>query len=738
MKKTLLVLTVLLCCSSGFLYAQEFIKGIVKNEKGYPVSHAIIAIEGTKYATSTDTQGEFKLTYKPAKEQKLRVHSISYMEYQIPLNKIKDKHHLAIELEDSPFNLSEVVVTGTGTHTYLKNSPIHTQVFTHKEIVNTGSTSLQDILRNMNSSVNFSESHGIIASGLSGRNILVLVDGNKLHGDTSGQVDIDRLDLSKIKRIEVVRGAASALYGSEAMGGVINIITYDPTEKVNVSTTNKISRKGQFYSSSVLEFKKKGFTSQTTYQRKQSEGWQLSPYEWTKKWNPDGTPEVKPTHKEAFTGYASDIVKQKFTYAPNKRLSFKLFGSYYDKRQRRNREEKSYKYNMHYQDYNIGAGTTYKLAKKLGYISLNTYFDNYEYEKDYFRDSGKDIKAGTSIFNKRQRYSNTEAKGVFNLKNHKLSTGLNFTTEYLKNPEKLEHAKSVYTIALYAQDEMKFFDALSVVAGFRALHNEMFKNEFVPSLATMYSWKHANVRLSYSAGFRAPDLMELYYDNEGMNGNTVNHPNHRLNPEKSNSLTFSTEYFNKYFTISASAFITYINDVIQRVNVNDDYPLEDNVDHYQYRNIDKARSRGFDLGAQALLTKGLTLGINYSYLNAKNMHPSTDPRIRDKYLNGSSRHTGSVSMNYARDWSKKYKLNVNFNGHLQSSAYYSNMNARAYSLWNLTTTHTFKYVKKFTPTLTLGVDNIFNFTDNRPFLMRYATTSPGRSFFASLALKLSK
>lgn len=736
MKKTLFVLTVLLCCSGSLLQAQEILKGIVKSEKGYPVSHAVVAIEGTKFATSTDDKGHFNLSYEKAPNQVLRVHSISYKETKLSIDRIKNKKDLRIIVQDMPFNLSEVVITGTGTHTYLKKSPIHTQIFTQKEIANTGSTSLEDILKNMNSSINYSESHGIVASGLSGRNILILVDGNKMNGDTSGQTDLDRLDMSKIKRIEIVRGSASALYGSEAMGGVINIITQNPTEKVNVSTTNKISRKGQFFSSSVAEFKINNFTSQTTYQRRQSDGWQLSPYEWTKKWNEDGSPTVKPTLKEAVTGYHSDIIRQKFTYTPTKMLTFNLFGSYYDKKQQRNREEPSYKYNMHYNDYNLGAGAVVRLPKKLGFVSLNSYFDNYEYEKSYFKDD-KEIKAGESILSKRQRYQNTEAKGVFNLGNHKLSTGLNYTNDYLANPEKLDNSKSAYTLALFAQDEMKFFNAWSVIAGFRALHHKEFKNRFIPSLSTMYSWDHANVRLSYSAGFRAPDMMELYYNNEGMGGSTINHANPNLKPEKSNSVTVSSEYFNNYITLSASGFITYVNDIIQRVTINDKYPVEDGVNHYQYVNVNRARSRGFDLGAQALIIDGLTLGMNYSFLDAKNMNPSKDPKVRDKYLIGSSKHTGAVSLNYAKYWDK-YNLNVNFNGHLQSSAYYNNMDARAYSLWNLTTTHTFKGLSYFTPTLSVGVDNVFNFTDDKPFLMRYATTSPGRSFFASLTLKFNK
>ena len=739
MKKTLLVLVAFICCSFNLLCAQTLLKGIVKSEKGYPVKEATIAVEGTHYGTMTDNQGRFELSIQDTGSLILRVHSFNYQDKRVSIDKIADKHNISIVLPDKAFNLSEVVVTGTGTHTYLKDTPIHTQIFTQKEIQNTGSTSLEEIVANMNSSVTYSESHGIIASGLGGRNLLILVDGNKMNGDTSGQTDLERIDMSKIKRIEIIRGSASVLYGSEAMGGVINIITQNPTEKVNITTTNKISRKGQFFHSTVAEFKLGKVTSQTSYQRRQTNGWQLSPYEWDKKGGPNkngydenGQPTVKETVKQAVTAYSSNIVKQKFTYKPNARLSFDLFGSYYNKKQ--DRPYEAYSYNMAYKDYNIGAGTIYRLPKKIGFISFDTYFDNYEYEKDHFK--GK--KEGTSELSKRQRYFKNDLKSVLNFSHHKLTTGLDYTIDYLANPEKLEHSKSAYTAAVYAQDEMKFFDAWTVVAGFRALHHKEFNNRFVPSLSTMYSWDHVNMRLSYAGGFRAPDMMELYYENENMNGGTVNHPNPNLKPEKSNSFSFNAEYFNNFFTLSGSAYITFVDDIIQRVLINDQYTNESaKQDHYQYQNYDRARSRGFDVSMQFLLTEGLTLGTNYSFLEAKNMNSKNKPNVRDKYLNGSSRHTGSVSLNYFKNWSK-YDLNVNLNGHLQSRAYYTNMDARSYNLWNITSTHRFKALSIFTPEVSLGIDNIFNFKDEKPFLMRYATTSPGRTFFASVTLKFNK
>ncbi len=127
------------------------------------------------------------------------------------------------------YDLDEVVVTGTRTPKFLKDTPIQTRVITSADIAKLDATNVQDLLQQELPGVEFSYSMNqrthLNFSGFGGQSILFLVDGERLAGETMDDVDFTRLTMDNVERIEIVKGAASALYGSSASGGVINIIT---------------------------------------------------------------------------------------------------------------------------------------------------------------------------------------------------------------------------------------------------------------------------------------------------------------------------------------------------------------------------------------------------------------------------------------------------------------------------------------------------------------------------------
>ena len=135
----------------------------------------------------------------------------------------------SVDSLDKEFDLHEVVVTGTRTPKFLKDTPIQTRVITAKDIQRTDATNVMDLLTQELPGVEFSyamnqQTH-LNFAGFGGQGVLFLVDGERLAGETMDDVDFSRLTMSGVERIEIVKGAASALYGSNATGGVINIIT---------------------------------------------------------------------------------------------------------------------------------------------------------------------------------------------------------------------------------------------------------------------------------------------------------------------------------------------------------------------------------------------------------------------------------------------------------------------------------------------------------------------------------
>ncbi len=722
------LLAALVCCIANVSFGQIVLTGKVVDENDEPVMGATVRFEKTTLGTLTDDNGNFRLESASSQELVMRASRIDYEATKMNVSGSED--NLKVVLKPSYLNLNEVVVTGTGTHHKLKNSPVAVETVSAKDIINTASATIEDALSSLTSAISTKGAANITLNGLSNKHILILVDGKKIAGETSGDNDLTRIDMSNVKRIEIVKGGASSLYGSDAMGGVINIITSQPQSLFDISSYTKYSRYNQFNEAVNVGIKYNKISSQTSYQRKQTDGWQLNDKEITSKG------ELKETDKQAVTGFHSNIVSQQFNYRPTEKLSFYTKGSFYDKKT--DRAYSAYTYDMDYKDYNFALGGQYLLGGT-DYISFDSYFDNYEYGKDYFKDE-KEIAAGATEMTKRQRYFNNVLKGVFSLgKQNKLNTGVEYLSDYLKNPTSLTESKNAYTLSLYAQDEYKVIKHFHIVAGFRFIHHETFKNRFTPKLSVMYSAGNFRFRGSYASGFRTPNLMELFYDYGGMGGTTISKGNKDLKPEKSNYFSINTEYSNDFISLSVTGYINNIKDIIERKSM----PLEPGDEEagiksrYQYINASKARTQGVDFSFNAYLTHGFTLALNYSYVDALNRDDNTP-------LFGSSRHTGTVAANWTNNW-KKYKLNINLNGRLQDEAWYPPSSnkyidniARPYQIWNLSTTHTFSGLKGFILEPGFGMENIFDFQDDKPFGNRYATTSPGRTVYASLIVKFKK
>lgn len=147
--------------------------------------------------------------------------------------------------EDS---LAEVVVTGTRTPKFLKETPIQTRVISARDIARQDATNVQDLLQQELPGVEFSyamnqQTH-LNFSGFGGQGVLFLIDGERLAGETMDDVDFSRLTMDNVERIEIVKGAASALYGSNAVGGVVNIITKKTDQPWALNLNGRLSKHG--------------------------------------------------------------------------------------------------------------------------------------------------------------------------------------------------------------------------------------------------------------------------------------------------------------------------------------------------------------------------------------------------------------------------------------------------------------------------------------------------------------
>lgn len=730
--KLRIMLTALLCCIASISFAQLSLRGRVVDENEKPIAGASVWIEYTTIGTSTDLKGEFSLEKVPEGNNLLRISALDYNGTRETINRSND--NILIRMKHSPLKLNEVVVTGTGTINKLKNSPVAIDVISQRELQNTNIPTFENAMIALNPSMSFTPNamgSYMQLNGLSNRYILVLVDGKKLGGDVGGNVDLNRIDMGNIKRIEVLKGAASSLYGSDAIAGVINIITNKPKDLVNFSTETRFSEYGQFTQNANLYLNVGGFSSSTSFQRNQADGWQLNKKEIINDKEVD-------TDKQAMLRFYSDVFSQRFGYKATKELSMYVEGSLFDKKFKR--PVSAYGFDMKYVDYSFGAGAKY-LLKNNGLISLDWNTDRFEYFKAYLKETkdknGVTFMPGDEEFVRRQKYNNINLKGTFNVgKFNKVTVGSEYKIDNLYAPaDSIGGSRNVYTLAFYAQDEINLFGKLNIVPGVRYIYNETFKNRVTPKVSAMYTLHDFNFRVSYATGFKTPELKQLFMKTEvtSKGKTTLSVGNKDLKPESSNYYSVNAEYIKDFLSLAVTGYINNLKNKIDTYEI--ELTPEEIAEGYNkkssYHNIGRSRIQGVDFTFNSYLGYNLTLGGGYSYVNAKDLDTG-------KRLQRISRHTGNVNLNWFKDFGL-FKSNFNLNGRLQSRRYYDDGDdARAYQLWNFATRHTFKSINGLVFEPGLGIENIFDFVDDKPFNRNYATLSPGRTFYASLKIKFSK
>ena len=536
MLKKLILTTMLVgvCC---VVSAQVTIKGRVLNsETGEPVVGANIRVDHSLQGGTTNAKGEFIIKGLPDGKQTLQVSHLNYEPQRYSTS--KSVNDVVIRMTESHNNLNQVVVTGTGTHRRMVDSPIPVNVLTAKDIKEANVTNLEEALTKLTSNFSFSTSGmgtEMVLNGLNSDYILVLVNGRKLIGDDA----LMRINMANVKRIEILNGSASALYGSDAIGGVINIITDDSKNKIDASSTTKVSDHGRFSEAVNLDLNVGKLSSYTSYQRQQSDGWKLHPM--TETVNKKGEVKLDPTDKQAFTGYHSNTVNQSFSYSLNHKTTLYAQGSYYNFLN--DRPVTEYKYNMYHENYTYGFGMKYIVNKK-AYIDADFYSDNYKSAYDYIQESG-DFKIGDKETRKKQYFYRGNVKSIIKVNSkNKLSAGLEYLDEKLESESDNISNKTLYTMALYAQDEWTIAESLQAVVGLRYIYNETFEDHFTPTASIMYREGGFRGRLSFATGFRTPTLSEIYATDLAKTTNRYTIGNLELKPEEmeKNNIRFQAKY----------------------------------------------------------------------------------------------------------------------------------------------------------------------------------------------------
>ena len=653
------------------------------------------------------------------------------------------------------YNLNPIVVTGSGHHQRLKSTTTPVHVISNREIRELGITTFDAALQRMVPQISMSpNSMGsfLRLNGLGNKYILILVNGQRLSGDISNNVDLNRINMSRVKRIEVLDGAVSSLYGSDAIAGVINIITDQPTsDMVGITSDTRVSGHGQLTQSASLDLYKNGFGSYTSFVYDHADSYQTNDLEYLK----GSDTETQRTLAPLFTGYSSHLFGQKFTYSASEKLAMNAGLEYYHKMTDRPDSRPDIgggtDYEMRYKGLRWNIGGIYKFSDRHS-IQATFTDDRFRYGKEYDVATEK-FAIGDYVQSKKQHAMTGEAKAILKpTRNSTTILGADWRKEFLTATSGNIH-KHIYMLGAYAQHEMQFLPNLTATLGLRLTHHETFNNHLTPKATVMYALGNFRFRATYSGGFRSPGLDELYYHYFSINRGKpqIIFGNKDLSPEKSNYFSVNAEYRTKALALSIMAYANRINDMVTRQNITADetamamlrqeFPemteeQAGKLERYSlYQNSDKGSVKGFQVNVSANIFSGfnVTANYNFSYAQTKNGEEWT-------IMERSIRNAATIAANYHHTWGK-YSLNVNLNGRLQSKTYYPDYeDAPGFGIWHLQTTHTLDMLKWAYIEPSIGIENIFDKTDHRidSTNRKYALYHPGRMLVAGLKLRLKK
>ena len=607
----------------------------------------------------------------------------------------------------------------------------------------------------MGTSINF--------NGVSDDYIVILENGKRVTGDDRWS----RISMENVKRIEIYSGAASALYGSDAIAGVINIITDDSKSPVSVTSNTRLMNNGRLDEDVTVDVTAGKFSNRTEYTHHQAGNWQVNNYQEFE----EGEEKVlKLTGRPMSAGYHSNNISERLEWRFNDQWSVYLRGSYYDYltdrpqsatyfTQKKTTDKKTkgttysytskqaYTYDLHHTSYNYGGGARWTPNSRV-HLYLDVYSDNYTSDYAYWQTDEKEAYDETR---KRTHYINETLRGIFRLADwNKLSAGAEFVQESLNSESDNIDFETTNTYNLFAQDEIQIVKGLEAVVGLRYTQNDHFGAAFTPNVGLFYHIEGFRLRASYAGGYRTPTLSQLYATDQAKTTSRYTLYNTGLKPEKNDFFNINAEYSNSWMSFSVTGFMNKIRDMINyrtmtTEEINNDATLKALRDDDGWKtirqrdNIDRATLYGITTSLKFLLPGGVTIGGGYTLTDSKAETQTLNTKtqqyeITESPVDKSVGAVGNVLVAWDRTW-KNYHLNVTLNGHLQSERYSSTYGyADGYSQWDFTTRHTFT-LRDFTLEPGLGIENIFNQRDTSPWNSNFSTITPGRSFIASLRLR---
>lgn len=715
----------------NMLFAQNYnLSGTISScEDKTSLPNAILELKEITKTVYSDANGHFSIKSIPKGKYTLTAWYQGYEVGEYIIYFDNDINNFSVSLCEKVYNLDQVVITATRTERKLKDVPITTQVITSKTIEKSQLANFRDFLEQELAGVEFTNNGGyanINMMGLGGKYVLFLIDGERMAGETFDNIDYNRIDMNNIERVEIVKGASSSLYGSNAIGGVINIITKKPKKPLQMSASALYgSNKDQNYNLSVGTKQNWGSLGLSVFY-KSREPYLLEDTEPIKQEFENGDIVEQSLSKTYVAGYTDYGFNPKVSIIITPKITTEInSGVYFQERNSGGLD--GYKVRDQFYNYRNAMKTTFQLREKSNLI-LSGSFDNYQ-KSDFYKLLNKKEK---NYENQIWRVGAIYDQQLFN-KHTFIFGGEAFSENLLTfmfTSEGAEATRNAQNYSAFTQQEWKLAETFTLVTGARLDYHSQFKSNPTFRLSGMYKVNDdITLRGGYSGGFRAPTLKELFTDwFHPYGGGFQIIGNTEMKAEKSNNFNISSDFNFKKLDITLIAQYSKINN---KINAN--WIANDTV---QYVNVGKAKVLSGDISLTYQLRKDLLLKGAYTYVYESPQKRSvTRP------------HTATLRADYSPKIANKFSPTLSFSG-----KYFSSMNTygtvdisdtdnttgidsnteeykiyyEPYAIWRL---------QLATPlwfgfTASAGINNLFNYKTK--FSSFYSNISPGRTYYIGL------
>lgn len=677
---------------------------------GKPVEFASIVITATSKGSNTDTSGFYKFSNLAAANYKIKVSAVGFnpIEKQVTV-KVNEQRRLDIELYKSDNSLSDVVVTGTLKEVRRLESPVAVEVYTPTYFKKNPTPNIYEALQNVNGvrpqlNCQVCNTGDIHINGLEGPYTMVLIDGMPIVSSLSTVYGLSGIPNSLVERIEIVKGPASSLYGSEAVGGLINIITKKPQNAPTFSADVFSTTWGEvnadlgfkfnpgknatvltginyFNFQNKVDNNKDNFTDMTlqnrisifqkwNFQRQQNRLLSIAArYMYEDRWGGDLR------WNKSFRGgdsiYGESIYTKRWEVLGNYQLPTK------------EKLTLSFSYNNHDQN-SVYGNIPYIANQKIGFTQLT-------WDKKIGRN---DLLLGAAV---RYTYYDDNTPGTAN----------GDTLKPQNQPQK------TWLPGIFIQDEIAITDKHKLLLGFRYDHNNYHGNIFTPRFAYKWTVNDKNIiRVNAGTGFRVVNLFTE--DHAALTGARIVEIKNELKPEQSYNVNLN--YIKKIYAgngthigLDASVFYTYFNNrIVGDFDTDPNKIIYDNLQGY-------AVSKGLTFNVDVAFANGLKIITGGTLME----NTLTDNGVTAQQIL-TEKFTGTWAVSYKI---KKANLSIDYTGNVYSPMrlpLLGDTDPRSpYSPWwsiqNIQ--FTFNGLKKIE--IYGGVKNLLNWTPNKgnPFII---------------------